>query len=381
MYNLSISEKGRADSMKSAEIGKVAKKLGWKRKELVLALEEFLEADSPLKKDGLISICAQSSNPDERLKNSIEYFVNHYKDGAVELISDLLRNFDPCFQLIALFNIYDFYTGKEETEISLNKGGRSETVEIVLFERPNSKVSWELQFTKPHKSFIHWWTTPSYIEADHDSFLFQAIEEHLVTTFEDIAHIPEKLKYKFLNIYIKYLEYEGELDKLFSEPTSYIDNLQPLFRQVVKRVGYLAFNIEAFRRQINYFCRLPNFKECRISLEKLNETITPTAKTKISMTKRKYWLWYVFIEKLQENTYGVLRSFRKAVEILGESTEKAIARRYFEMKKEAKKKGLSADNIIEKHNLDLELKKLLIAADVIEEESLFEFQSLPPAKM
>ena len=64
---------------------------------------------------------------------------------------------------------------------------------------------------------------------------------------------------------------------------------------------------------------------------------------------------------------------RKAVEILGESTESGMTRNFYEMKEKASKEGITLDEIIRNNHLSLELKELLIRAGMIREESLFDF--------
>ncbi len=359
--------------MKGAEIKKVASRLRWKPEEVKYALDEFFASDTLLEKKGLINICTQSRNPDERLKRSTEHFVNNYEGDLVDLICDLLMKHDPCFQMISLFNIYDYYTGKGEIDVPAYEGRKGGKICHVKFKRSESRFSWRLNFTPWQKSFIHWGTSPEYKESDYSSILFSSVEEHLLSTFDDIAHNPEKLQYKFLDIYIKYLEDTQQLVRLFPEPTSYVDELLPLVIRIVKRVGYLAFNVEAFRRQINYFCRLSGFKECRENLEKLNYAIIPTAKTKISQTERKYLLWWAFVEKLMESGNGVRPSCKKAVSILGESTPSGISRNYYNMKEKAKKKRLSLEKIIKDNYLEAELKELLNKAGITEGDSLFEY--------
>jgi len=365
----------RVNPMNEKEIKKTARKLKWRTKDAKVALDEYFNTESRLDKYALFRVSLHARNPDERLNLITKEIIKHYNGDVVDLVCNLLMTNDPCFNMLALFNIYYMYSGSERINIPNSEDSREDKIDIVKFNKKHSSVSWRLNFTRNYKSFIYWDSSASYKEMEYYSnpkFLLNSIEEHIVTTQNDISHDPEKLKHKFLDLYIQYLQNSNQLSTLFTESTTVFDDLKPLMRQVLKRVGYLAFNLEVFRKQINFFCKLPDLKESREFLEDITEILSPSAKTKISHTRRKYWLWYVLINKLQEGGYGVRASFRKAVETLGESTEKGISKRYYDRQKIARKEELSIEKIISDKYLGLELNELLIKAGVIKDEFLYD---------
>jgi len=355
--------------MASMDIKKISKKLRWKPKEVEYAIDEFLKSDTLLNRDKLLDICVQTQNPEDRLRESIKHFVSNYKGNPVELICNLLRYNDPCFRTISLFNIYDFYTGQEKISVPMGRGKKAEKIQEVRFKR---EFNYRLSFTSLHKSFINW-DVQELIQEDEDDYILDKILEDEAKTLINIAHIPEKLRYKFLGVYLQYLDMTNELNQLFPEPTSYLNSLQPLLRGVVKEVGYLAFNLEPFRREVNYLSLRSNFKECRINLQSLNEAMFPTPKTKKEHTERRNWLWCAFMDKLGQMGKGQRPAARIARKVLGESTESAMTRNLSDMKKEARKRQLSLETIVKDYNLELELRELLEKANVVDVESLIDF--------
>jgi len=366
--------------MNIREVKRVGRKLRWTTKEAGDALEEFLKIDSPLEKDKLMSICMDAKNPKDRSKDTIEYFINQNAnidknpDEAVDLICDLLISRDPCFDMIALFNIYDYISINKKIRKSSNKNVNDKKKnKEVIFKIPDSKTRWKLDFLTLRKSFTNWDVQPLYRDRDFETFIVPSIPVYEIKPIVDISIKPEDLKYKFLDMYIKYLEDTDQLRYISSEKTSYVDNLQPLIRRVVERVGYLAFNIEIFRININYLCRLSSFTECKANLDKLDKVIIADAKTKISQTKRKYWLWYVFIEKLMLSGLGVCKACEKTVEIINDYTESGMSRNYYYRRDEANEKGLTLDKIINENFLHYELEELLVKAGILEGGSLINF--------
>lgn len=354
----------------------LAKKLQWRVNELRLALDEFRSSESSLIKDDLINVCVEAQNPDIRFRNATIYFINHIEedgDSIAELISDLLLKDDPCFRAIAIFNLYDFY---------LRDNRKEGKIHFVEYKRPASSYGWTIGFPKPNPSFIHWMASPSYVESDYERFPFKLIRDDQMETLEDIAFHPERLKYKFIDMYLEYLRGMNRLNWLFPEPATIIDDLQPLFRRVIERAGFLAFNVEVFRQQVNYFSRFPDFRGCNLNLKEIIKALLPQPVASKMKTQRKYWLWFVFIEILQRSGVGVRPSFRQASKVLLESA-KSLQRRYYAMKETIESEEISLDKVIKKHNLGMELKELLIKAGLIEEESLFgldlkTFESLNP---
>lgn len=356
--------------MKKEVINRVATKLRWTAKEVRKAIDEIDECESHLKIETLIDICARSTNPDERLRNSVEYFINNSQEHPVDLISNLLLNDDPCFNIIALFNIYDSIISDKKRELS-NGNNEVRIIHSIKFNRPGTTYMWMLSYATWDKSFIQWEVHAQYTEGECENFLFGTLEDHYITTLEDISFDPDKLKLKFIDIYITYLSDGNQLAHLFPEPSSVIDEFQPLLRAVIRKAGFLAFGIEVFNRQVYHLSKTPQFKECRENIDKLYKAFAITPEMKVKFTERKYWLWYLLVEKLIENGYGVRAAFRKAVEALGESTAGGVNKQYYVMKKRALENNLRNTDIINIHGLKIPLEKLLIKAGIMQEESIW----------
>ena len=66
-----------------------------------------MESGSILYTDELLKICLDSTNPEDRWQNVVEYLLDNLKDNAVDLICKLVY-VDPFFKMLSFFNIYDY---------------------------------------------------------------------------------------------------------------------------------------------------------------------------------------------------------------------------------------------------------------------------------
>jgi len=300
-------------------IEKTAKKLGWKLSEVDYALNELINSGSYIYSDEFYRICLNAKNPYDRWNNIIEYLLNIVSDSTIELISKLIH-FDSSFNLLAFSNITDYVT-EPITDYKykiINKG---------------CEDIGHLHYTNNYKSFINWELI----------YQFEDISGN-ISLKQDISTDPDKLRYKFLNIFLK-----KNLD--IEKGTFDIDSL---IIKLVRETGLLCTNLEFVRNYISPINSNLALEKNRKILQKLKSAIRVTYNEEKEINDRKYWLWYALIELMSQKGIGIRPSTRKAEKVLDE-VNTTIARRYFEKSNEAKNNKLTLKYIINKYDLKSEL--------------------------
>ena len=347
--------------MKTKQKKHAAKKLGWTNIEFEVALQEFMDTGSVLVKDDLIEVCLSADNAQDRILKCVEYYLKSYidrnkgekEDKFLDLISDLLLNEDPCFSVIALFNISDCFRSNKS-----------------VFKVPKHKDRMKIAYDEDRKSFINWKVDT--IIRKHRK-IHRPVSRYLELLYDfdlDIYH-PMRLKYKLLDIMLR--AYEGIWPEriMFPKLAHYL-HVQSNIRQVAERAGFMLFNIPEFRDAISILYTAPNSKEFRENISKLNQALIPTLQKKKLQTEERNWFSFVLVEKIIE-TKGI-RTYNAcgyAKQILGEKRS-TLRTRYYKYRKEAKKQKLSLAEIIEMHDFKTELEEKLREGKHIEEESLYE---------
>jgi hypothetical protein len=119
-----------------------------------------------------------------------------------------------------------------------------------------------------------------------------------------------------------------------------------------------------------FYCSLPFVfrvfgRFSLIYLDKDHETLKKLEKSfnsflsRPEITKYQHWLIYALVEKLRQEGYSVRKSFIKAGELLKLPMPSSVQPRYYERKKEAKKLGMSLNDIIRDKGLSRALIDLL----------------------
>ena len=270
--------------MKKNKITRIANKLGWKFEETKEAIEYLLKNESIIKDwEKFFKICVEAEDPQERWTGvRKEVFSQLPKKDLVETICKWLYQPDPCFSVCALFNVAD------DRDLNVH-------------------------------SYVHW-------KGYRLIKRFGGVTKHWPRMFFDPVFDPVSMCDYLLTRLIKEIPDEDR---------------HSIFHNVIAKVGFMAFNITAFRDKATDFTTDPTkdilAKELTMSLKKryLNNT---------KNTEKKYWLYYLLVENLKAD-YGVRGAFREVAKRL-DASDKTIQRRYFERKKIAKKKGLSNEDII-----------------------------------
>jgi len=273
--------------MKKMEIKKIADKLGWEINETRNAIQELSQCNSIVNCELFALICADAKSIEQRWVKVLEYLLDELKLDLVSLISKLLDNTDPCFNVLATFNL---------NEVSSNRKPK------ILYELHGGKKSFLIT------DYIH--------PLDHPMNSYKSL--HLNPKFD-----ATELCYEFLDSLLIYKVREKGV------------NILSIMVQVVKNVGLLALEIKAFRNLSSFYSFDPTQQNGIKQLIKAIES---------PLVHRKYWFYFVMVEKMKV-TYGLRGAFREVSRKINELiqdesnyvSEKTIFRRYFEMKKIAKK--------------------------------------------
>ncbi|GJM15987.1 MAG: hypothetical protein DHS20C13_13140 [Thermodesulfobacteriota bacterium] len=266
--------------MKKNEIGKIANKLGWEFEETEEAIKELLHEKSIIKDwKKFFNMCLATKDPHARMRRVIEYLnsqLPNKKSDLVEIICDWLHIPDPCFSVWALYNIAD-----------LKK------------ERRNSYYWWKnLRMQKSFKLLFTTKTLPGIFYSDN-------------------LYDPSELCDHYLS-------------RLVKDKEEYVESISAdsFLLAVVARVGFLAFNVSAFRAHASWYSLDP---PQYIYAKELAGALSEKYLSNTDNTDRKYWLYYVLVEiLLKEKEF---ESTCREVERLLNVPYKTIRRRYFERKK------------------------------------------------
>jgi len=318
------------------EINKVLDCLGRKtprvlKPQLESAIRKALERKSVVKDwKKFLRICLEPDPKkvyvESRTSKVFNYLTTAMQDDdLVATICRLLKKHDPCFWFLALFNLTDFHdeysdsAGPLDSSLMLPTTIQPRTeyqtalkslIQILLWDGPwEGQVSWAEGFIEFPKS------NPYVLQ---DRFLFDLIDD--------------KIKQKDLKR----------------------EDIDSVLIQVAAEVGFLVFNFSWFRQIASTYETNPIKRDQALAL--INALSTPFL-NRIEITEKKYWLFYVLVEKLR-GVHGLRGAFRKVGELVG-NPPKTIQRRYFEIKKKATRDDLSLDDIISKYHLQRALQPYL----------------------
>ncbi|MCH7535983.1 MAG: hypothetical protein IH948_09655 [Bacteroidetes bacterium] len=259
------------------EITKLAEKLIWKDKETRLAIRELKKAGSRVDCKKLLKICIDTNIPDERLFNLTEYIHQSLEEDTVDIICDFLASPDPCFNVLTLFNFADIKSSDELRS---------------LFYRYDKKSNEYIELKKTFlRDDLHLDLFPGY-------FKYKTLRgDWRIDTY--------RLCYESLDMFINMKGLDNKVD------------IELLLLDVVERVGFVAFEIEAFRNLAALYSYFPigNNKAETIA------SIISYPSSKIKVTQRKYWLIYVLVEKFKEK-FGVRGSYREVAKMLSSLSSK-----------------------------------------------------------
>lgn len=306
--------------MTKLEITKLAEKLLWEERGTRLAIRELKKAETRIDCNNLLKICIDTNSPDKRLFKLTEYFHKSLKEDAVDVICNFLISPDLCFNVLTLFNFADIKSSDELRS---------------LFYRYDNKTKKDIELKKTFlRDDLHLSDYPAY-------FKYKTLRgDWRIDTFQ--------LCYEFLDMFVNMKRLDGGVD------------IELLLLDVVERVGFVAFEIEAFRNLAAIYSYSPTeYKKA----ETIASVISYPS-SRIEVTQRKYWLMYVLVEKLRGN-FGVRGSYREVAKMLS-TTSGTVGTRYTEQSKIANCQNLDIDEIIENNYLQKAVKDYLKKTETVD---------------
>ncbi len=315
--------------LKKNEIKKLGSKLGWKVAEVEFAVKVLGESRSIIDYREFLRICIEAKNPRERVEKVEQFLVKTVKGDLADAICKLLY-IDPCFKALAFFNAYDLTHGLKRDISRFN---------IYFTEDKRSFLSWDYELIlkipkgkKPSKNRA----TPSTPSKPKTYILFEVPIKYM--SFEDLT-------YKALDLLIR------------SRHHGTVQDMAELMLKVVSKVGFLAFNISMFRNLVTVYCYNPFYPEQgKETLKKLKDLFSPSLNRK-EMIQKDYWFIYAAVTKLTKRGVGLRQSFRDLGKLLTK-TAGTIQSRYFEKKKEAIRRNLSLNDVVDEYGLYVALDDL-----------------------
>ncbi len=299
--------------MTKLEITKLAEKLRWKEKEARLAIRELEKAESCVDCKKLLKICIYTNIPEERLFNITEYIHQSHEEDTVDIICDFLVSPDPCFNVLTLFNFADIKSSEELQSLFRNYDKKS-----------NKYIELKKTFLRDD---LHLSDYPGY-------FKYKTLRgDWRIDTY--------RLCYESLDMFINMRRLDKEVD------------IELLLLDVVEKVGFVAFEIEAFRN----LAALYSYSPTEYKKAETIASVISYPQSRIEVTQRKYWLMYVLVEKSKEK-FGVRGSYREVAKMLS-TTPGTIGTRYTERSKIANRQSLDVDKIIENNYLQKAVKDYL----------------------
>lgn len=296
--------------LKREEISEIAKKLDWEFRETKGALKELFKTKSLLRDDWdwrdwrwVLKLCVEAKNPYDRTQRVIDFLHRLFtaismrkdpEDILLKTIPDLLSKRDPCFRVLAFFNFYD----------SLSE----------IYEEPLKALVFFVGEGK--KSFLNW------------SYRFELAGGDL-QDLQKLTNEPLQSPFALTCQYINSL--------IENRTITFICDLDALFFEVFKQVGFLAFHIR-------YFCNLPVSYTISQDIEKLDELKVVINDFLVSSKskQRQYWTIFVLVEKLRKK-YRLKKAWGEIGTHFSKN-RKTIQVRYYEMKSIAKKEFLKEQN-------------------------------------
>lgn len=306
--------------MTKKEMKRIADKLGWEVKGVETALKELFKEKSMVENWGeFFKLCLEPPNRSSAYTTELEwrkerifqFLRENLKGNLVETICDLIHFEEPCFYVLAFFNL-------------------SSKMRIQL-ATPGEKTIWEL--LKKRNSFLVYKLTEAF---------YPITSINMVTSIgsdELLNGIP--LCGAFLSELLLLSRAHGV-------------DLYGVLLEVLARVGFLVFNVPLFRLMASEYSYDPTERD-KI-LEIIKALSDPFMYNRKEITEKRYWFNYALIEKLK-GKYGLKGACKKIAKSVTEAN--SLQTRYFEKKKEAKEKRLSLDDIINQYKLQRGLRQRL----------------------
>jgi len=295
------------------ELEKLAKKLHWSLEESKTAINELSERACIANYIEVIKICLEFKDKERRWDEILKFLLEISYQDLSTLIYDQLLNPDPCFDVVVTFNTAD--------------------------ENNSSSKLYEYHGKK--------------------SFLFRSTYLELHGPL--VGYKTHKTEIPLLDSY--YLCYDF-LDRIVNKKYREGLDVESLLLEIVSRVGFMAFEIEVFKKKSIEYSSRPSMNHFATRLARA--IAEPMDKKEI--TQRGYWLTYVLVERVRHK-YGLRGAFRRIGQVTGQKTN-SIQPRYFDRKKKAKEEGISLNEIIVRFYLQkplIEIEQKLQEQDINQE--------------
>jgi hypothetical protein len=330
--------------LKKTQLKEIADRLGWRFEETRLAVEELRKFTSIKNLEGFLKVCVNANEPEERWQKIIRFLLINLKGDLVKDICDLLQ-IDPCFYALALFNFYDLqlilklegtsyrvrFRGEKKSFIYWSYGRYNAVKDLTIRSIASLKAQKKISSTREVEMFI---------------YLYRVDKQDIRKFPEEFIYSPSGLTYTFLDILLHY-----KLMASVNPKTGIPElNFRKLFMDVARLVRFLAFNIAQFRYLASDLYYNPyKSEENKKFLAELTTILLDPDLNRNEITKRRNWLIYTLVETLKKK-YTIRDTYKKVGKHLNNSP-KSIHRRYFDMKKEAKEKNLTLEDIIKQFGL------------------------------
>lgn len=291
------------DKITKSDVKFIADKFGWSLRKANSAINEFLNTPSCTNKEGILRICIDYDNPEDRKNNLYKTLYNINYDDLLEFLCNQIVNPDPCFDIVIAFNTTELKKSKEIFSIGYN-----EVIE--------------------EGSFLFRYGYGRLLIPTH-------AELYALYSYEPFSEVYS-LCYEYLNTLLL-IQFRQGL------------NRETLLLEIASLVGFMAFEIACLKDEAVSYSSMPSLNNMANRLARA--IASPLNKKEI--TQRGYWLNYVIIERIR-GIYGLRGAFRKLAEITSQKVN-SIQPRYFSRKKIAKQKKLTLEDIILQYSLQKEL--------------------------
>lgn len=285
--------------MAKVYINKIADLLGWSDQETRAAVEEYIVEKSIVEPGDILNILTKADGPKSRFELTSKFLISNSKYKPIDIIERLSFNVDPCFYALAVFNYYS------------------------LKNKISDRISWDLHKTK---SFINW----DFAGDIHTSYI------NYYSTKYDKRLLPTTLQDQYLDILVNKMIKEDKVKK------------DELICEIASRVGFLAFNIEAFRNHVSNYIYDPSQRDKAVEI--IKSISNPL--DYIDSTNKKHWLYFVLVEKLREDKECKARESFFYISQMLFVPETTISRRYYEKLEIFQRKNITIDEIISEKNLN-----------------------------
>jgi len=247
------------------------------------AITELLNEESIVDDWGnFLTLCVESTNQEQRWEGVRKYLFDRISEKNLkDIICKWVYKPDPCFSVCALFNLSEL--------------------------KEDHRVEFRVMCAATQK---------------HRSLLLKISDISLLSA--DIT--DELLCDKFLSFLIRRYNESGKI------------NIHNLILQVISSAGFLAFNLTIFRHFTSWSAIDPTKT---IYCKELAGTLEAKYMNNKLTTDKKYWMYYVLVEKLK-GKHGLKESFELVAQRCGVVNKNgqygpSIKARYYEQKKKLMK--------------------------------------------